>query len=290
MEADEVHCVVQIEEKQVSTSDKKFEEKTLIEKPITESDTNIVISDNNKQAKNVTVVENTITSLVEEPKASTTGKGDMKPKDIDPIPDKKTALSNNVPAPSNSLTTDSKGKESIDLRHPILSSIAEGEVSVDKHASLPVSSQKKDVTNSSGRRLTEPAIKPVKSDKNRLKSLDCKNMEITRVVSSERCSNRSGFGGTADFDGKKPSVTPSERLKAELATDNNPHPLIILPDDGKFWCDPPTENVTERKYFLSCFEMENKDKYKDLTNVVENPSEIAAETYVKSFSQVLSPE
>lgn len=288
MEANEAHFAVQVEQKKVSTFEENSQKQTSIDKQINESDIDIAISDNIKHPNHEIVEDNNILNMREEPKSLTYGKSDVTSIDINTSPDKSDALSNNESTASNNLSRDPKVKDKIDLRHPILSSIAEGEISVNKHASLPVSSQKIDVTCSGGRRLTEPVIKPVKTDKNRLKSLDCKNMEITRVVSSERHSNRSGFGGTADFDGKKPSATPSDRLKAELSITRS-HPLIILPDDGKFWCDPPREKVTETKYSLSCFEMQSKDKYKDMTNVVENPSEVAAEAYIKSFSKVPYP-
>ena len=115
------------------------------------------------------------------------------------------------------IATDGRMHENINLRNPILSKITEGEISNNKHTSLPVNNQKIDIDRPSERRLTEPSIKTTKSDRNKLKSIECtKDMEITRVVSSERQSSRSGFGGTADFNGKKPSVTASERLKAEM--------------------------------------------------------------------------
>ena len=116
------------------------------------------------------------------------------------------------------------------------------------------------------------------------------NKDNRRMVSSVRQSTRSGFGGTG-FEGDdngKTLLTPSERLKFQLKTGIRPHPLVILPDDGKFWSDPPANSGSNVKYLLSCFDMETpwRQIYGHKTNIIENQNEICAEMYKKNFSEV----
>ena len=101
--------------------------------------------------------------------------------------------------------------------------------------------------------------------------------------------SKSDVGGTTYFEGKHAPLTPPERLRLQLNSGKKPHPLILLPDDGKFWCDPPPQsNSSNLQYFLSCFDMEKewKKMYGDEENIVVNPSDIAADAYVTRFSQV----
>jgi hypothetical protein len=108
------------------------------------------------------------------------------------------------------------------------------------------------------------------------------------MLSNERRPSTSSVGGTAEFENKNTPLTPSERLKVQLNSGKKPHPLILLPEDGKFWCDPPQSNVSTSKYFLSCFDMEKewKKMYGDDDNIDINPSDIAADAYLTKFSQV----
>ena len=171
--------------------------------------------------------------------------------------------------------------------HPILSSIAEGEMSESRsRTSLPLKVVKLEERNTGKRRNTNPSIKV--PNKN-AQPLVAKDVDIRRIMSNERQSTRSGFGSTGDADGTKPSLTPPERLKLQLKSGKKPHPLIILPDNGYFWCDPPQSNMSKPKYFLSCFDMEKqwREMYGDNVDIVVNPSETAADTYVSNFSQVI---
>ena len=174
--------------------------------------------------------------------------------------------------------------------HPILSSIVEGETSKRSRTSLPVKkvNVEERSPNTGKRRNTNPSLKlPNKIGQ----PLTAKDVDIRRIMSNERQSTRSGFGGTADSDCTKPSLTPPERLKLQLKSGKKPHPLIILPDNGHFWCDPPQSNMSKPKYFLSCFDMEKqwKEIYGDDVDIVINPSETAADAYVSNFSQVFFP-
>ena len=157
-------------------------------------------------------------------------------------------------------------------------------VSSTRHLSLMPSNSGSDI--SPGRRQTESNIK----FSNKRRGSENQTTDIRRVISSVQQSTRSGFGGTADFEDKKPSLTPSERLKSRLETGSKPHPLIILPDDGKFWCDPPHDKhgASNQQYFLSCFDMDKpwKEIYGDTYDIVVNPNEVAAHAYVTNFSQV----
>ena len=157
-------------------------------------------------------------------------------------------------------------------------------VSSTRHLSLMPSNPSSDF--SPGRRQTESNIK----FSNKRRGSENQTTDIRRVISSVQQSTRSGFGGTADFEDKKPSLTPSERLKSRLEAGNKPHPLIILPDDGKFWCDPSldTNPASSQQYFLSCFDMDKpwKEIYGDAYDIVVNPNEVAAHAYVTNFSQV----
>ena len=157
-------------------------------------------------------------------------------------------------------------------------------VSSTRHLSLMPSNSSSDF--SPGRRQTESNIK----FSNKRRGSELQTTDIRRVISSVQQSTRSGFGGTADFEDKKPSLTPSERLKSRLETGSKPHPLIILPDDGKFWCDPSldTNPASSQQYFLSCFDMDKpwKEIYGDTYDIVVNPNEVAAHAYVTNFSQV----
>ena len=184
---------------------------------------------------------------------------------------------------------DHTDKGPCDVKSPnLLSSIGEEEISEVKRTSLPlkvVNAQERS-PNTGKRRNTNPAVSF--HNKN-VQPLIAKDVDIKRIMSTERHPTRSGFGGTADFDGKKPSLTPPERLKLQLKSGKKPHPLIILPDTGHFWCDPPQSNMSNPKYFLSCFDMEKqwKEIYGDGVDIVINPSETAADAYVSNFSQVI---
>ena len=279
--------------KQIALSENSSLKNISNEKQVNEINPIIIADEGMKLTNNTTSLEDSMAKPPEEAVIFIENKVDVIAKDLDTSPEKSTVVSNNEPATSKLAIKDNKVEESIDFRHPVLSAIKEGEVCSNKHSSLPVNTKEIDIEASGGRRSTEPSIDPGKGNIDKIRSIalsieSCKDVEITRVVSSERerQSTRSGFGGTADFDGKKPTVKPSERLKAELKTGNTPHPLIILPDDGKFWCDPSNDKVSNRDYHISCFEMQHKDKYKDLENVIVNPIELAAEVYFKNFSQV----
>ena len=281
------------EVKQIALSENSNLKNISNEKQANEINPIIVVDEGIKLTNNTASLEDSMTKPPEEVVILIENKVDVISKDLDTRPEKSTIMSNNEPITSNQPIKDNNIEESIDFRHSVLAAIKEGEVCSDKHSSLPVNSKEIDIDASGGRRSTEPSISTGKCDNNKIKSIalsvgSCKDVEITRVVASERerQSTRSGFGGTADFDGKKPTVKPSERLKAELHTGKSPHPLIILPDDGKFWCDPSNDKVSNRDYHISCFEMQHRDKYKDLENVIVNPVELAAEVYVKNFSQV----
>ena len=170
-----------------------------------------------------------------------------------------------------------------------LLSAAEKKESDSKHLSLPNKKDfcTEDVSSCSGRRQTDSNIHFTSKNARR----GSKNVEVSdirRVISSVRQSTRSGFGGTADFECKKPSMTPSERLKSQLESGCIPHPMVILPDDGKFWCDPPSSHPSDRQYYLSCFDMDKpwKEIYGDKVDIVVNPNEIAADVYLNKFSQV----
>ena len=169
--------------------------------------------------------------------------------------------------------------------HSHLSSIVEGEISANKHTSLPIKPVivEKQGHTTGKRRQTESSATLTKKKE---PSPAAKDSGITRIFSNERQSTRSGFGGTADTF--TATLTPPETLKLQLQSGQKPHPLIVLPDDGKFWCDPPQSNVSNQKYFLSCFDMEKpwKEMYGDGANIVPNESEIAANAYVSSFSRV----
>ena len=287
MESGINHCDSEVEQKFVSSADKLHMKTQSSIKHAHENDVIVQGKDDNEQSNNkiseednsVKSNENRVTIEIEQ--------SNILPKDIDLRQENTTEMATDQSTAINVIATHGKMQDSINLRNPKLSKITEGEISNNKHTSLPVNNQNIEIDRPSERRLTEPSIKTTKSDRNKLKSIDCtKNMEITRVVSSERQSSRSGFGGTADFHGKKPSVTATERLKAEMESGNKPHPLIILPDDGKFWCDPPDKQVSAQKYYLSCFEMKEQEKYTDLSNVIVNPIEVAADAYKNHFSQV----
>jgi len=277
------------EVKQIALSENSDLKNISNEKQVNEINPIMIADEGTNLPNNTSSLEDRMAKPPEEAVISIENKVDVISKDLDTSQEKSTIVPNNEPTPSNKPIKDNAVEENIDFRHRILSSIKEGEVCSDKHSSLPVNTKEIEIEPSSGRRSTEPSINPGKGDIGKIKSIalsvgSCKDVEITRVVSSERerQSTRSGFGGTADFDGKKPTVKPSERLKAELSTGNTPHPLIILPDDGKFWCDPSNEKNSNRDYYISCFEMQHKDKYKDLENVIVNPIELAAEVYVKT--------
>lgn len=285
MESGVHHCNSEVEQKHVSSADK-----TLLKTQSRIKHENDFIDqakDDNEESNNKISEEDNSVKLNENNVSIEIEQSNILPKDIDLRKENTTEKATDQSIAINVIATHGKMQDSLNLRNPTLSKITEGEISNNKHTSLPVNNQKIDIDRPSGRRLTEPSIKTTKSDRNKLKSIECtKDMEITRVVSSDRQSSRSGFGGTADFNGKKPSVTASERLKAEMKSGNKPHPLIILPDDGKFWCDPQDKQVSAQKYYLSCFEMKEQEKYTDLSNVIVNPIEVAADAYKNHFSRV----
>ena len=287
------NCGLNAELKQVPLSENSNLENTSNEKQVDQINPIMIADEGMKLTNNTTSLNDSMAKPPEEAIISIENKVDVISKDLATSAEKSTIVSINEPTFSNQPIKDNTIEESINFRHSFLSAIKEGEVCSDKHSSLPVNTKEINIEAPGGRRSTEPSISPGKGDIDKIRSIalsvgSCKDVEITRVVSSERerQSTRSGFGGTADFDGKKPTIKPSERLKAELSTGITPHPLIILPDDGKFWCDPSNEKVSNREYHISCFEMQHKDKYKDLENVIVNPIELAAEIYVKNFSQV----
>jgi hypothetical protein len=78
--------------------------------------------------------------------------------------------------------------------------------------------------------------------------LIAKDVDITRIMSDEEQWLNSSSGVTTDCKDKNPALTPAERLQWQLKYGNKPHPIISLPDDGKFWCDPSRPNISHPNY------------------------------------------
>ena len=121
------------------------------------------------------------------------------------------------------------------------------------------------------------------------------NIEHRVAVAQPNQRTRSGFRGTTNVT--KDGDTPSRRLQDEISKGVKPHPLMILPKRGGFWCDPPNVQMRDeeesaplrQRYFLSCYEMNKpwQNTYDVTENVVVNPTELAAEAYVNNFSKVI---